>query len=170
MHSKWIYALPMPIFFALSGTLVFKWFSEFEEQAIIAANFVVSSVVLIPVALVMSGFGRQSHLSEQSTFAILLLLAGTLAASAAGRVFYQSALTATRDDNGYVTMFFLLIPALSSLISLPLSQWIPNLRFFFNPSFFVGMTLVTAPLLLLSLMTWLGAPARPSVMRYQVSD
>ena len=170
MHSKWIYAIPMPIFFALSGTLVFKWFSEFEEEAIIAANFVVSSVVLIPVALVMSGFGRLSHLSEQSALAILLLLAGTLAASAAGRVFYQSALTATRNDNGYVTMFFLLIPALSSLISLPLSRWITDLRFISNPSFFVGMALVMTPLLVLSLMTLLETPGRRLVIRYRVSD
>ena len=86
MRSRWIYAVPMPIFFALSGTLVFKWFSKFDEQAAIAASFVVSSIVLIPVAFVMSDFGRQSHLTEQSTVAILLLLAGTLAASAAGRV------------------------------------------------------------------------------------
>ena len=43
LHSKWIYALPTPIFFALSGTLVFKWFSEFGEEAAIAANFAVSS-------------------------------------------------------------------------------------------------------------------------------
>ena len=170
MHSKWIYAIPMPIFFALSGTLVFKWFSEFEEQAIIAANFVVSSIVLIPVAFVMSGFGRFSHLSEQSMLAILLLLAGTLAASAAGRVFYQSALTATRNDNGYVTMYFLLIPALSSLISFPLSRWITDLRFISGPSFFIGMTLVTVPLLLISLLTWRGAPGRRPVMRYRVSD
>ena len=27
LRSKWIYAIPMPIFFALSGTLVFKWFA-----------------------------------------------------------------------------------------------------------------------------------------------
>ncbi len=170
LHSKWIYAIPMPIFFALSGTLVFKWFSEFEEGAIIAANFVVSSVVLIPVALVMSGFGRLSHLSEQSALAILLLLAGTLAASAAGRVFYQSALTATRNDNGYVTMFFLLIPALSSLISLPLSRWITDLRFISSPSFFLGMALVMTPLLVLSLMTLLETPGRRLVIRYRVSD
>src|SRR5580700_3687942 len=26
-HSHWIYAIPMPVFFALSGTLVYKWFS-----------------------------------------------------------------------------------------------------------------------------------------------
>lgn len=153
MRSRWIYAVPMPIFFALSGTLVFKWFSKFDEQAAIAANFVVSSIVLIPVAFVMSDFGRQSHLTEQSTVAILLLLAGTLAASAAGRVLYQSALTATQDDNGYVTMFFLLIPPLASLISLPLSRWVADLRFISGPGFFLGMALVTTPLLLLSLIT-----------------
>ena len=32
LHSKWIYAVPTPIFFALSGTLVFKWFSEFDDR------------------------------------------------------------------------------------------------------------------------------------------
>jgi hypothetical protein len=38
-------------------------------------------------------------------------------------------LTATKDENGCVTMFFLLIPALSALISFVLSRWIPGLRF-----------------------------------------
>ncbi len=162
LHSKWIYAVPTPIFFALSGTLVFKWFSEFDEQAAIAANFVVSSLVLIPVALVMSDFGRQSHLTEQSKAAILLLLVGTLANSAAGRVFYQKALTATQNDNGYVTMFFLLMPALTSLISFTLSRWIGDLRFIFGPGFFLGMVLVTTPLLVLSLSATRAA-ASPTV-------
>ena len=36
-------ALPMPIFFALSGTLVYDWFARFDEGAAIAANFLVSS-------------------------------------------------------------------------------------------------------------------------------
>ena len=76
MHSRWIYALPAPAFFALSGTLVFKWFSDVDEPAAIAANFVVSSLVLIPVAVVASDFGRQTHLSEPSAVAILLLLVG----------------------------------------------------------------------------------------------
>jgi len=161
-RSKWVYALPVPAFFALNGTLVFHWFSKFDEPAAIGANFLVSSLVLIPVAAVASDFGRQSHLSEQSTIAILLLLAGTLAATAAGRVFYQMALTATQNDNGYVMMFFLLMPALSVLISFPLSRWIPNLRVISGPLFFVGMTLVTVPLILLSLSP-LGAAraARP---------
>jgi drug/metabolite transporter (DMT)-like permease len=159
IHSKWIYALPMPAFFALSGTLVYQWFSDFDESAAIAANFVVSSLVLIPLALETSDFGRASHVSPHSAVAILLLLVGTLAASAAGRVCYQMALTVTKDDNGYVTMFFLLIPALSALISLMLSHWIPGLQFVARPMFFIGMALVTIPLLLLSLASWRASRA-----------
>ena len=76
---------------------------------------------------------------------------GTLAAAAAGRIFYQLSLTATRNDNGYVTMFFLLIPGISALISLPLSRWIPTLTFVPGPTFVIGMACVSAPLVVLSL-------------------
>jgi drug/metabolite transporter (DMT)-like permease len=155
IHSKWIYALPAPIFFALNGTLVFKWFSQFDEPAAIAANFVVSSLVLIPIAVATSNFS--ARLSEQSALAIMLLLFGTLASSAAGRVFYQIALTATQNDNGYVTMFFLLTPVLTPLISLPLSRWIPDLRFVAGPLFFIGLALVTGALFSFLLITWKGA-------------
>jgi drug/metabolite transporter (DMT)-like permease len=163
LHSRWIYALPAPMFFTLGGTLVFKWFSEFDEPAAIAANFMVSSLVLIPVALVASDFGRQSHLSEQSAVAVLLLLFGTLASSAAGRVFYQLALTATHNDNGYVSMFFLLSPALTALVSFPLSHWIKELRFNSGPGFFFGTALVTAALLLLVSVSRQGAVSNSSV-------
>jgi hypothetical protein len=154
----------MPVFFALSGTLVYEWFSDFDESAVIAANFVVSSLVLIPVAAVTSDFDGHFRFTEQSTLSIALLLVGTLAASAAGRVFYQMALTATRNDNGYVTMFFLLIPGLSALISLPLSYWIGDLRFIARPGFFIGMALITIPLLWLSLISQTGtaAPSQPA--------
>jgi drug/metabolite transporter (DMT)-like permease len=158
IHSKWIYALPAPIFFALNGTLVFKWFSDFDESAAIAANFVVASLFLIPVAVATSNFGAQ--LTEQSALAILLLLFGTLASSAAGRVFYQTALTETKDDNGYVTMFFLLTPVLTPLISFPLSRWIPDLQFVAHPLFFIGMALVMAALFLFSLTAWRSAQTR----------
>ena len=154
IHSKWIYALPMPAFFALSGTLVYRWFSDFDETAAIAANFAVSSLVLIPLATFTTGFGQALHSTQSSTVAVLLLLLGTLAGSAAGRVCYQMALTATEDDNGYVTMFFLLIPALSSLISFMLSWWIPGLQFVPNAMFFVGLALVTISLLMLWLASW----------------
>jgi drug/metabolite transporter (DMT)-like permease len=151
IHSKWIYALPMPAFFALSGTLVYRWFSEFDETAAIAANFAVSSLILIPLAAFTTGFGQALHSTQPPTVAVLLLLLGTLAGSAAGRVFYQMALTATEDDNGYVTMFFLLIPALSSLISFMLSWWIPGMQFVPSAMFFVGLALVTISLLMLCL-------------------
>jgi glucan phosphoethanolaminetransferase (alkaline phosphatase superfamily) len=144
----------MPAFFALSGTLVYRWFSDFDETAAIAANFVVSSLVLIPLAALTSNFGQALHSSEPPTVAVLLLLLGTLAGSAAGRVLYQMALTATKDDNGYVTMFFLLIPALSSLISFLLSWWIPGLQFVPSAMFFVGLALVTISLLMLWLASW----------------
>jgi hypothetical protein len=154
IHSRWIYALPAPIFFALSGTLVFKWFSKFDESAAIAANFMVSSLILIPVAVATSNFSAE--VSEQSALPILLLLFGVLASSAAGRVFYQIALTATQNDNGYVTMFFLLTPVLTPLIAFPLSKWIPDLRFVAGPLF---LALVMAPLFLFSLIAWRGAQA-----------
>ena len=153
LHSKWIYALPMPAFLALSGTLVYRWFSDFDETAAIAANFAVSSLVLIPLAAFTTGFGQPLHSTQPHTVAVLLLLLGPLAGSAAGRVFCQMALTATEDDNGYVTMFFLLIPALSSLISFMLSWWIQGLQFVPSAMFFVGLALVTISLLMLWLVS-----------------
>ena len=83
------------------------------------------------------------------------------------------ALTATKDDNGYVTMFFLLIPALSALISLMMSRWIPGLQFVSSAMFLVGLALVTISLCLLSITSWrsslsadrvLGEPTRDEVV------
>lgn len=158
---RWLWALPMPVFFALSGTLVFRWFSAFDESAVIGANFLVSAAVLAPTALLISHFGYARHLQDPSQAAVLLLLLGTLAASAAGRVAYQQALSATGDDNGFVTMFFLAIPVLSTLISAPLSIWIPDLRIYFGPLFFAGMGLILIPLLVFSLLAVKRAPQRP---------
>lgn len=159
LHSKWAYAIPMPIFFALSGTLVGHWFSEFDEAATIAANFVVSAVILIPATLFILYLHADSSIDEQKMSAILLLLLGTLAAAAAGRVFYQVALTTTNNDNGFVTMFFLLVPALSSLITVPLAWLIPDLRFIAGPMFFLGLALITIPLVLFLLKSWRSSVA-----------
>jgi drug/metabolite transporter (DMT)-like permease len=158
-HSRWAFAIPMPIFFALSGTLVGKWFSDVDESAIIAANFVVSGAVLIPATLWIAYRQADPSIDEGTLIAILLLLLGTLAAAAAGRVFYQVALSVTDNDNGFVTMFFLLTPALSALLTVPLSWWIIDLRFVIGPMFFVGLLLITAPLLLFLLKTWKGPAA-----------
>jgi drug/metabolite transporter (DMT)-like permease len=154
LHSRWAYAIPIPIFYALSGTLVGKWFSEYDESAAIAANFVVSSFILIPAILLMSPFRGAFSVDEHTLPAILLLLLGTLAAAAAGRVFYQVALTTTDNDNGFVTMFFLLIPALSAIITVPLSWWITDLRFALDPVFYLGLAMITIPLLFFLWKSW----------------
>ena len=54
--------------------------------------------------------------------AILLMIVGTIVAGSVGRVVYQIALTVTGGDNGFVTMFLNLVPALTALISLILSH------------------------------------------------
>jgi hypothetical protein len=149
VHGSWKYAIPIPIFFALSGTLVGRWFRKFDEPASIAANFVVSAGILIPATLMMGGWPVPS--GSEDNLAVLLLLVGTLAAGATGRVLYQIALTATDNDNGFVTMFFLFVPGLSSLISFVLSSWISDLHFTAGWMFFVGLALVAAPLFVFSM-------------------
>jgi hypothetical protein len=159
LRSRWIYAIPMPIFFALSGTLIFKWFPDTDESAVIAANFLVSTVILIPTTLIIAKMGPPSPMYDRPEMAILLLLVGTLASSAAGRVFYQVALSATQDDNGFVSMFLLLVPGIASLLCYPLSLWIPELRVAPTPTFFIGLALVTIPLAVFSLKSSSGGAA-----------
>jgi len=160
VHGSWKYAIPIPVFFALSGSLVGIWFRHADEAAAIGANFVVSACLLIPGTLIAARLVSLPAIDAPGKAAVLLLLVGTLAAAAAGRVFYQIALTATRNDNGFVTMFFLLVPGVSALICLPLSWWISDLRFQASPVFFVGLGLVALALLAFSQRAWrLTAPA-----------
>jgi hypothetical protein len=56
-------------------------------------------------------------------------------------------------------MFFLLIPALTALISLALSWWIADLHFAVTWMFYVGLVVVSASLLFFSLKSW-GQPDR----------
>ena len=51
-------------------------------------------------------------------------------------------------------MFFLLIPALTALISLSLSWWISDLHFDVSWLFYVGLVAVSASLLFFSLKSW----------------
>jgi hypothetical protein len=127
LHGTWLYAIPVPICAALSGTLICKWFAKYDESAAIAANFWVSTLILIPV----TGFilYQQHSIDFGQEFPVILMIIGTIVAESIGRVAYQIALTFTANDNGFVTMFFLLIPALTALISLPLSWWISDLHF-----------------------------------------
>jgi drug/metabolite transporter (DMT)-like permease len=127
LHGAWLYAIPVPICSALGGTLVCKWFAKYDESAAIAANFFVSALLLIPAA----GFYLvwRSELNFGQIVPVILMIAGTIIAASVGRVVYQVALSVTGNDNGFVTMFFLLIPALTALISLLLSWWISDLHF-----------------------------------------
>lgn len=144
--GAWIYAIPMPIFYALSGSLVGKWLSRFDDAAAVASNFVFSSVLFIPPSLFLALRTPAPAAAASKTPAVLLLLVGTLAAAALGRVLYQVALRRTNNDNGFVTMFFLLIPGLSALISWPMSWFLGDLAFTVGPLFFGGLALVTGSL------------------------
>jgi hypothetical protein len=152
LQGTWVYAIPIPVFSALGGTLIGKWFSKYDESAAIAANFLVPAVLLIPGSLVI--LAMRSELDFAQAPAILLMMIGTIIAASIGRVFYQVALTVTGNDNGFVTMFFLLVPALTALVSLPMSWWIADLHFSIGLSFFVGLALIGVSLLLFSLQSW----------------
>jgi hypothetical protein len=152
LHGSWIYAIPIPIISALSGTLIGKWFAGRDESATIAANLLLSTSSSIIVCVFIMYQNSEFHTDQ--VFAIILMMIGTVVAAAAGRVLYQISLTVTGNDNGYVTMFFLLVPALTSLISLPLSWWIADLHFVADPLFYFGLLIIAASLLLFSLKSW----------------
>ena len=152
LHGSWIYAVPVPICSALGGTLIGQWFTKYDESVTIAANFLVSTAVLIPITLLL--LYTRSELRLDQLPAIILMMFGTIVAASLGRVLYQVALTTTGNDNGFVTMFFLLVPALTGLISLPLSWWIPDLHFVVVPIFLFGLLAIAASLLLFSLKSW----------------
>lgn len=156
LHGSWLYAIPVPICTALSGTLVCKWFAKFDESAAIAANFLFSALVLVPT----TGFILHQHANMDfgQAFPVILMILGTIVAASVGRVFYQIALSVTANDNGFVTMFFLLIPALTALMSLALSWRISDFHFTVSLMFFIGLVVVSASLLVFSLKSWARAP------------
>ena len=152
MHGTWLYAIPVPICTALGGTLICKWFAKYDESAAIAANFCVSAVILIPVVGFFLYWRSDLHFGQ--VVAVILMIAGTIIAASVGRVLYQIALSVTGADNGFVTMFFLLIPALTALISFALSWWISDLHFAVSWMFYVGLVVVSTSLLFFSLKSW----------------
>ena len=156
LEGSWIFAVPIPVLSALNGTLIGKWFSKYDESGAVAANFLVSTAILIPATLII--LYARGNLKFDDAVAIALMVFGTIVAAAIGRVFYQIALSVTGSDNGFVTMFFLLAPALTALISLPMSWWIADLHFRIDAVFFVGLALIAAALLVFSLRTWRHAP------------
>ena len=159
LGGGWLYALPVPVCTALGGTLVAKWFAKYDEAAAVAANFLFANVLLIPATLVIlarrTDFGFDGELP-----AVALAVFGTIVAASVGRVLFQIALTVTGGDNGFVSMFLNLVPALTAVISFALSGWIPDLHFAFDLRFFLGLGLIAASLAMFSLRSW-RAPARP---------
>jgi hypothetical protein len=152
LHGSWVYAIPVPLCSALGGTLVGKWLSKYDESAAIAANFLFGNVLLIPACLFILYWRNELQFDQLA--AIILMIVGTIIAASVGRVIYQIALTVTGGDNGFVTMFLNLVPALTALISLILSWWIADLHFVVDPMFFFGLALVAAALVLFSLKSW----------------
>src|ERR1700734_1724543 len=157
LHGSWVYAIPVPLCSALGGTLVGKWFAKYNESAAIAANFLTANVILIPGCLAILYWRNELNFDQLEP--VLLMIFGTIVAASLGRVMYQIALTVTGGDNGFVTMFWNLVPALTALLSLVLSRWIADEHFAINPTFLVGSGLIAASLMLFSLKSW-WQPAR----------
>jgi drug/metabolite transporter (DMT)-like permease len=155
--GPWVFALPVPIFYALSGSLIGRWFSDFDDSASIAVTFTTAAVVLIPASLIYAYVHSDLAISPDAIPAIVLLMLGTAMATALGRVLYQVALTITGDDNGFVSMFFLLVPAVTALLSLAMSPWIADLKFAVGPLFYSGLFVVAAPIFLFSWQSWRAA-------------
>ncbi len=153
LRGGWLYILPVPICSALGGTLIGGWFAKYQESAAVAANFFVANVILIPATVFI--LYRRSELAFDAQFAaVLLMIVGTIIAASVGRIFYQISLTVTGGDNGFVTMFWNLVPALTALISLAMSRWIADLHFAVDPMFFLGLALIAASLTVFSLKSW----------------
>jgi drug/metabolite transporter (DMT)-like permease len=159
VHGSWVYAIPVPLCSALGGTLVGKWFAKYNESAAIAANFLFANIILIPSSLLILYW--RSELNFNQLQAIILMIIGTILASSVGRVFYQISLTVTGGDNGFVAMFWNLVPALTALVSFTLSRWIADEHFAINLTFVVGSLVIGSALLLFSLQSW-RRPARRS--------
>ena len=99
-------ALPVPVLWALSGTFVGKWFSDFDEYACIAVTFTMAAVVVVPIALAIAYTQSGLQLTTDVLPALALLAIGTILATGFGRVLYQRSLTITDNNNGFVSVFF----------------------------------------------------------------
>ena len=152
LQGSWVYVIPVPICTALGGTLIGKWFVKYDESGTIAANFLFSTLILIPITLFI--LYRRAELPFEQLVPVVLMFIGTIIAASLGRVLYQIALTVTGNDNGFVTMFFLLVPALTGLVSLVVSWWIPDLHIVMGTTYYFGLAAIAASLLLFSLKSW----------------
>jgi hypothetical protein len=75
----------------------------------------------------------------------------------------KKALTVTDNNNGFVSIFFLLIPAFTCLLSLWMSRWISELKFTVGPLFFLGLGLIAAPILVFLGQSQKGSSDRSAI-------
>jgi drug/metabolite transporter (DMT)-like permease len=154
LHGRAAWALPVPALLALNATLMGKWFAKEDTMGVVAANFVVSAGLIVPGALLIAYRHGDLAAGAQHPLPIALLVVGTLISAALGRALYQVALRVTENDNGFVTLFFLLEPALACFVSAPLSRYVAEVHVKIDLLFLVGLVLVVAPLFVFCLKLW----------------
>lgn len=167
MRGSWLWALPIPLLTSLTATLTAKWFSEQDASAAVAANIVVGAALLIPTTLGWLLWKGEPVLGNLVAAGLMIL--GVILADAIGRVFYQKALLVTENDNGYVTMFQNLEPAVGAALAYGLSFWIKDLRVRIGWTFALGLALTAGALLVFSLRA-ISAPKRQEEGRGLVRD
>ena len=127
MHGTWLFAIPV----RSARRWEERWSANGSPNTtspLPSRRISLSQLfVLIPTAGCILYW--RSELNFGQVIPVILMVAGTIVAASVGRVLYQIALSVTGNDNGFVTMFFLPIPALTALISIPLSWWISDLHF-----------------------------------------
>jgi hypothetical protein len=69
----------------------------------------------------------------------------------------------TDNNNGFVSIFFLLIPAFTCLLSLWMSRWISELKFTVGALFFLGLGLIAAPILVFLWQSQKGSSDRSAI-------
>jgi drug/metabolite transporter (DMT)-like permease len=153
-HGRAALALPVPALLALSATLMGKWFAKEDTMGVVAANFVVSAGLIMPGVALIAFWRGELAAGPHPAIPILLLIAGTFMSAALGRALYQVALRVTENDNGFVTLFFLLEPALACFVSAPLSRYVAEVHVKIDLLFLVGLVLVVAPLFVFCLKLW----------------
>jgi drug/metabolite transporter (DMT)-like permease len=160
VHGRAALALPVPALLALSATLMGKWFAKEDTMGVVAANFVVSAGLIVPAAALIALYRGDLATGPHHIAPILLLIAGTFVSAALGRALYQVALRVTENDNGFVTLFFLLEPGLACLVSAPLSRYVAEVHVNFDLVFLVGLALVVGPLFAFCLKLWRSETAK----------
>ncbi|WP_147262982.1 hypothetical protein [Roseiarcus fermentans] len=156
LRGSWLFAVPIPLFASLTGTLTGKWFSDLNASGVIAANVLIGALALIPVTLAWLLARGEPLLPQLGPTALMIV--GIILADAVGRVFSQKALQATDNDNGFVTMFQNLEPAIAALLSFVLSFWFSGLGFAADRVFFAGLAVSAGGLFLFSWRSLRGGP------------